>query len=37
MNCNCQDCIRENKIPMIAYAFSNSHCVISKWLRSKLE
>jgi len=37
MNCKCDICINENKIPMIEYAFSSSHCLISKWLRRGLE
>jgi len=37
MNCKCNNCIRENQIPMIEYAFSRSHCVISNILRSRLE
>ena len=37
MNCKCNSCLRENRIPMIIYAFSNSHCVVSRLLRSALE
>ena len=37
MNCKCDICMKEFKIPMVEYAFSSSHCVISEWLRRALE
>ena len=36
MNCECETCKKENKIPLLEYAFSNSHCVISRILREGL-
>ena len=36
MNCECEICKKEYKIPLLEYAFSNSHCVISRILREGL-